>query len=115
MNNTRKCNYIHIVEEYHQVIKNELKRKILMSFFSITLVLVCIIISKNYFDTKNQSNIPHIDKETVTEHNFDEKAADIKRILDDTQINTWTANQSWITIQYYIWQWPFIFFNIIFG
>ena len=80
--------------------KENLKRKVLillMLFF--TLLMLYIIISHNYFDVfMNQSNI-HIDKEIVTEHNSYGEAniekqtqESIKRILSDTQISTWTAN-----------------------
>ena len=80
--------------------KNNLKIKfwIILLIFIIAIPIFMIIFA-NYYDIQNQSNI-HIYKEILTEQNSDEEAysnIDIKtlenkkRILADTQINTWTA------------------------
>ena len=86
--------------------KDNLKIKywiiLLLLLLFITLILVSAIIFGNYFDIHNQKNLHlHVDKEIITKYNSDEKAysniqiqtlEDIKRILNDVQINTWTAN-----------------------
>ena len=76
----------------------KIKFSILLLLF-VTLIVVSVIISNNYFDVIIQSNI-HIDKEIVTVHNFHIEAdieiqtqQNIRRILVDTQINTWTVNE----------------------
>ena len=79
----------------------KIKVSILVLLFA-TVIVVFLIIFGNYFDIMDQSNI-HADKKIVTEHNYHDKTdiikiktqENIKRILIDTQINTWTAtNQS---------------------
>ena len=90
--------------EDHQIRQNNQKDNLKIKFFILLLLFVtvivvsAIIIFGNYFYFMKQSNI-HIDKEMVTEHNSHGEAKieiqnqkNLNRILSDTQINTWTAN-----------------------
>ena len=60
----------------HQVRKTNkkfhLKLKIWILFCTISFIVVFRIISNDYFDTMNQSNV-YVDKKTVIELNYDEK------------------------------------------
>ena len=93
----------HILEDHQRGQNNQndnLKIKVstlLLLFVTVIMVSVIIILS-NYFDIMNQNNL-HLDKEIVTEHNYYGEAdieiqndEDRKRILSDTQINTWNVN-----------------------
>ena len=91
-----------MLEDYQIKQKDDLKIKvsILLLLFFIVILIYVIIIFGNYFDAINQSNIHVYDyKKIVTEH-YSHGEADIekqtqeniKRILVDTQINVWTAN-----------------------
>ena len=86
--------------EDHQVINNRykenLKIKVLILFLLfVTFIVIFGIINHIYFDIQSQSNIYE-----DSEHNFHEKVysntetplENIKRILSDTQIDTWTVN-----------------------
>ena len=92
----------HMVDDQnvrHNEQKNNLKRKaLIILLLFVTLIMVYVIIFGNYFGITNQSNM-YVDKKIIeTEHNSNEKTDDIqsleyiKRILSDTQISTWTAN-----------------------
>ena len=96
--------------EDYQIRKNEqnhnMKKKILVLFLSITLFMVSIIISNNYFDIMNKKKNMYLDKERVAEYYSNEKKVDIfsniemqifkniKRMLGATQINTWNNNDA---------------------
>ena len=87
--------------EDRQIIQNnqkdnlKIKVSIILLLFVTLIVISVIIILDNYFYIMNQSNI-HIDKEIPTEYNsYGEEMQyqeNIKRILVDTQINTWIPN-----------------------
>ena len=93
----------HHMLENHKIRKNEqkanFKKKMLLLFLFSILIIISAIIFGNFFDSKIHGKI-HLDKEIVTNEKAD--GADInsnidilehiKRILSDTQINTWTNN-----------------------
>ena len=95
-----KLNYILEDNRVRRNIQKEnlkIKISILLLLF-VTLIMVSVIIFGNYFDIMNQAIIL-IDKVIATEYNSNDKAEteiqaqqNIKRILSDTQINTWTVN-----------------------
>ena len=75
-----------------------MRKKIFVLLLSLTLIVFSIVMFNKYFDNfMNQNNI-HLNNEMLTEHNEGEIHSNIKtfenikRILVDTQINTWTAN-----------------------
>ena len=86
----------------HKIRKNEqkanFKKKMSLLFLFITLVIISTII----FGTIRSHSKIHLEKEIVTENNSNADEDDInlnigtlahiKRILGDTQINTWTNN-----------------------
>ena len=98
---------LNLVPDDHQLKQNlkndDLKIKVSILFLLFfTVIVVYVIIFNNYVNLQNYSNIHvYVDKEIVTEQNSNDDKADIfkiqtreniKRILIDTQIKTWTAN-----------------------
>ena len=79
----------HQTRQNVQKVNLKIKLLILLLLFVI-LIVASIILFDNYFDIVNESNI-HVNK---VENNSIEiqNQENIKRILTDTQINTWTAN-----------------------
>ena len=80
----------------------KIKVSIILLLFVTLIMVALIIIFGNYCHIKSQSNI-QIHKEIVTEHNSHEKAdieiktqENMKRVLSDAQINTWTMNNQTI-------------------
>ena len=71
--------------------KNNSRKKMLVLYLSIVLIMVFIILSNNYFDVINQTNI-HNSKQKVYSNIEIHSVQNKKRILTDTHINSWTAN-----------------------
>ena len=62
----------------------------ILSLLSITIIVVSVILCRNYFDIIDQGNIyAHKDEHNSIEIQNQEN---IKRILIDTQINRWNVN-----------------------
>ena len=88
----------HQVKQNHKNDNLKIKVSTLLLLFVTVIMVSVIIILSNYFDIMNQNNL-HLDKEIVTGHNYYGEAdieiqnkKDRKRILSDTQINTWNVN-----------------------